>query len=105
MLRQGVNCISPSKLQTDAQQTISQWPSPPLSVLDNRAATLTKLGNLPGALRDGRKMIQMGKTDVTVGDPFFMSERFTGVFALESTPAWIGSAELRTSFTWTKRLG
>jgi len=70
MLRQGVNCISPTRIKIDVQQTISQWANPPLSVLDNHAATLTKLGNLPGALRDGRRMIQMGKTEVTVSGLF-----------------------------------
>lgn len=63
-------CLRWTRTKTNALQTISQWANPPLSVIDNRAATLTKLGNLPGALRDGRRMIQLGKTDATVGDPF-----------------------------------
>lgn len=43
-------------------KAISQDAKAPVAVLDNRAATYTKLGNLRAALNDGRQMIQQEKT-------------------------------------------
>ncbi|CAD6577406.1 MAG: hypothetical protein ASARMPREDX12_008336 [Alectoria sarmentosa] len=42
---------------------ISQDAKAPVAVLDNRAATYTKLGNLQAALNDGRQMIQQDKAN------------------------------------------
>ena len=53
----------------DGHQAIEQQRRPSVSVLDNRAATYTKLEDLQAALRDGRQMIHVGKTDVTVWIP------------------------------------
>lgn len=44
-------------------KTISQDVRAPVAVLDNRAATYTKLGNLRAALNDGRQMIQQEKAN------------------------------------------
>lgn len=44
-------------------KAISQDAKAPVAVLDNRAATYTKLGNLRAALNDGRQMIQQGKAN------------------------------------------
>jgi len=90
MFRRRVNRVFPYEESTNAQQTILRWTNPPLSVLDNRAATLTKLGNLPGALRDGRKMIHMEKTEVTVGAQLSLSW-FTVVLVSGGTRAVIGT--------------
>lgn len=47
-------------------KAISQDAKAPVAVLDNRAATYTKLGNLRAALNDGRQMIQQEKTKCSV---------------------------------------
>ena len=46
---------------------ISEFADPPLSVFDNRAAAYAKLGDLQEALRDAKRMIHIGKSQVTVG--------------------------------------
>ncbi|MCJ1415489.1 hypothetical protein MMC32_001821 [Xylographa parallela] len=43
---------------------VAQCDDPPLSILDNRAATYTKLEEFPKALADGRHMIQVAKAEV-----------------------------------------
>lgn len=43
---------------------IDKWPSPSLSVYDNRAATLLKLGQLEDALADAKTMMKIAKTEV-----------------------------------------
>ena len=48
------------------QQVISQCVDPSISVLDNRAATSSKLGDYQRALNDGKRMISLGKAQVTV---------------------------------------
>ena len=47
-------------------QAISQDAKAPVPVLDNRAATYSKLGNLRAALKDGRQMIQQEKANCSV---------------------------------------
>ena len=47
-------------------QAISQDAKAPVAVLDNRAATYSKLGNLRAALNDGRQMIQQEKSNCSV---------------------------------------
>lgn len=47
-------------------QTIVSEDEIPISVLDNRAATYTALGNLRAALSDGHKMIRLNKTNCVV---------------------------------------
>lgn len=50
----------------DVRQIINQERKPSLNILDNRAATYAKLGNLQAALRDGRSMIQDRRTSCSV---------------------------------------
>jgi tetratricopeptide (TPR) repeat protein len=47
--------------------------SPNVDLLDCRAATFEKLGNLDAALRDGRRMIQLNKKSVKVSMPVCIS--------------------------------
>ncbi|MCJ1381933.1 hypothetical protein MMC17_005045 [Xylographa soralifera] len=49
---------------TFVTMAIARCDDPPLSILDNRAATYTKLEELPKALADGRRMIQVAKGEV-----------------------------------------
>jgi F-box/TPR repeat protein Pof3 len=44
---------------------ISELHDPPLSILDNRAATYSKLEDLPKALKDGKRMIHLDKKEAT----------------------------------------
>lgn len=45
---------------------LEKWANPPLSVLDNRAASYEKLNDLTKALKDAREMIVQEKADVSV---------------------------------------
>ena len=57
--------LSRSRL-TLSHQSINRDAHAPASVLDNRAATYTKLGNLRAALKDARQMIQQEKGNCSV---------------------------------------
>ena len=57
--------LSKSRL-TLYHQSINRDAHAPASVLDNRAATYTKLGNLRAALKDARQMIQQEKGNCSV---------------------------------------
>lgn len=48
-------------------QALSQADEATINVLDLRAATYEKLGNLQAALADGRRMIRLSKTSCVVG--------------------------------------
>lgn len=50
------------------QQVLDSTADPSLDVLDNRAATYVKLGDFQKALKDGRRMIALGKQNVKVND-------------------------------------
>ena len=66
------NAVSlPSTLEIcrSLSKVISQEDQHLLVTLDNRAATLTKLGDLQAALKDARLMIKKDKTNHTVHLP------------------------------------
>ncbi|KAI4155320.1 MAG: hypothetical protein LQ340_001058 [Diploschistes diacapsis] len=44
---------------------IEKWHDPPVSVLDNRAATFLKLNDFPKALKDARSIMRSEKTQVS----------------------------------------
>ena len=54
--KQALECFS---------QIINEYTGVPIEIYDARAAVHTKLGNLPGALKDGQHMIRMRKNEVT----------------------------------------
>ena len=55
-----------NQVAADMRQVIARCEDPPLSILDNRAATYTKLEEFPKALADARHMIQLSKAEVKV---------------------------------------
>ena len=56
-------------------------------MLDNRASTLLKLDDLPNALKDGKRMITLGKTQTKVSNALLLNPDTTTDKKIKGLPS------------------